>query len=717
VSTTNPDKWQVIGTGNGDLTGAGQIARARPIGGGATADGQDETQLLVENGTFSWSGINRAMLAELTTYGNTTTNGAPIFTTSTLAAAAYDDIAECIFTLGASRGAVTVYLDFEGCDIELEAFDSNLSLLDNARATSASRTQTSVTLDYGNDLDAILRISIKRHVDPTNGKLYSVRLLEDKSGTTTDASHGFKAQDDAAYAARASYSAFLLQGIDLNNEAAHKGRLRRYSTWWPDEETTGGGELTQPLIASHLTLAFPLAMHRVTPGCDQIKVRLWLTVTTATMNFGLGFMDVEGSGLWQGDRDTTTTQAVTGSNVNVDLTVDVSGMAGRTIFLALLIRSELGAEVTGSPQSYSIATTPISGLNVLDLNADGAHGFTLSASERYVIWFEAGGAGTQPDISYPTPRTCVFNDDPNLYVWPLFRQPNVINPLTTTTDISIAKLGFCTLKSLAIIEEQVTARALVRNSLLTGLPTAANIIQRLYARQRQLWRDHTRVWHSIGGYDPGHVTDGQTITLWNDTRAWDQSGGDSGWYDMGATMVGPYDASLDEDGATQTRSHITVRGVVQVCYPVRAGVVNVNIRLKLASYTGPTWATNVVTSSTVIARANIIANFTNTDPNDTADLSYYRHTGSNLAYHYLQGGLGIGELINGRHGLAPFSITITDTQTSATARLLRLQMQGDPASETTFGIDVFNNDGIGIFQADTALRLVAWTAYTREAID
>lgn len=710
MSTTNPDKWQVIGTGNDDLTGAGQIARARPIGGGATADGQDETQLLVENGTFAWTGVCLSMLAELTTYGNTTTNGAPIFTTSTLAAAAYDDIGECIFTLGASRGAVTVYLDYEGCDIELEAFDSSLSLLDSAQSTSASRTQTSITLDYGNDLDAILRISIKRHVDPTNGKLYSVRLLEDKSGTTTDASHGFKAQDDALYAARASYSAFMLQGIDLNNEAAHKGRLRRYSTWWPDEETTGGGELTQPILASAQTVAFPLAMHRVTPGCDRVKVRLWLTVADAAVSFGLGFVDLAGSGLWQGDGDASTSQAITGSNVNVDLTVDVSGMAGKTILLCLLVRSAEGSAVSGSPQSFASTDNPLAEISRINLDAGGAHGLTLSTAERYVVKWTPGGAGGEPDTPYPTPRMVVFTASPSLYVWPLFEVNSVLLPLTTATELSVTKLGLATLKSLAIIEEQVTARALVRNSLLTGLPTAANIIQRLYARQRQLWRDHTRVWHGIGGYDPDHTDGGDAVTLWGDVLTWDQSGNDGGWYDFGATMVGPYDASLDEDGATQTRTDVVVRGVIQMVYTEPAGPVRVNFRLKLASYTGPTWATNVVTSSESSVMAPVLQAWaTRGQTSLSADLTYYRHTDSLRAYHYLRGAVALQDLKLITHGLVPFEVVITDTQTAATARLLRLQIQGE-ASNIDAG-------GVSIFQPDTALRLVAWTAYTREAID
>lgn len=62
MSFPNPDDIQLIGPVS-DSLGTEQIALARPIGGGADADGQDEATINLENSVWSWVSPNRCALS------------------------------------------------------------------------------------------------------------------------------------------------------------------------------------------------------------------------------------------------------------------------------------------------------------------------------------------------------------------------------------------------------------------------------------------------------------------------------------------------------------------------------------------------------------------------------------------------------------------------------------------------------------------------------
>lgn len=713
MAITSPTAWQILGHST-DLTGAAQIARGRVIGGAATADGQDEASILVENATYGWTLGCRAVLGELTIFGETA-GQQPIFTTTTAAAAAYDQIAELIVPLGEGRDEVQVYVDYIGCDLEFTALDNTLSILDTATTTSATRTQTTVTLDYGSDYDGRLRIGIKQHVDPTAGQLFAVRILEAASSTSDNVTAGFVGQDALLSGARTSLSGFTLQGIDGNVEAVNAYRLRRYSNFWVDNETTGGTSQTQPIIACDRTIGIPVSEHRVSPGCDQIKMQIYNTVADATMNYGFGYLDLEGDGGWHGSTDVDTTQATSASNVAVELTVDVTGMAGKVLLLVVLMRSERGSAVTGSPVSMT-GVAPITSRSRFELDKGGAHGMTLSTSERYVIDGLVKGASSPTDHILPGARTVVFNNDPDFYVWPLYDDDDLNSTFGAVPwELSVTKLSRATFKSITVIEEQNTARPALRNSLLTGLPVSSSTIQRLYARERQFFKETTRVLHGTGGYDPDHQTNSQIVNLWGAMQNFDDAGSDSGWYEMGATMAGPYATFKDEGGSTATRTEIVVRGVLQVaCRKVWNDPTTANclMRLKLAGW-GSAWDQNVVTSDEVTVPCEVLVGWRDEGAPASADLAMYQHTGTRMSYHYLRGCVSYGDLLNRRHGFVPFEIPITDTQTSATDRLLKIQFkQGG-------GVAYTDSQGVtaAIYPHAIVVSLVAWTAYIREVID
>ena len=695
---TDPTFFQVIGP-NDDETGASQISMAQAIGGGAT-DGQDEATILLQNAHFLWSSLNRCVVSELTTFGYAARPlGAAFFETTS---ASYVEFAQVIATLGKSREAVTVKVDWIG-RVKVEVYDS---ASDTLRATvetasTSSQSQADVAIDAGTHTDVYYKLYAHRGGAVT-GAVYSITILEDAGGLDTEATHGFKKLDDDAANGLEPFDAFLGQGIADNIEAAYTARLRKTGAFWP----TGA----KPVLASAQLIAWPLSTWRISYGADEIKITMHVTVSDASVKIGAAVYDFYNIGRLDVDNLEFST-VTTGGPKQATLTLDVTAYRGREVMLLLFAQSIDSA--TAQTKDYTSGSILIiEDTHRVDLQS--GHGMTLTAGDRWKLEIGVSPAGGNTPIFPPFPdiRTVVYQSGNELCVWPRYEtvqhDSDINGWYKNSYTATVTTIGAAQLHSLRIVETSTTDRASLAPRVHPGhLPSAREVGKPLYVRQRRLFMGRTRCHRSIGGYDPDRKTGTDVRMSWCAFEAFD----DSGFVDLGASLIRGYASSKDSAGVLQYQPKLWVHGILQCVSDHARAAANgfdVDVRLKLSSWGGSAWDADVVTSDTeTITRAPVLLAWQGAPIlTRSGDLVAYRRGTDRGAYHFLNGAIDIGDLVVGRHGLVPFAITITDTETTSTSRLLRIQLQGD------------DDDSLGTsLQAGANfMRLVAWSVWGAEII-
>ncbi len=712
----NPDDWRILGLED-DLLGNRQIARGRPIGGGETADEQDEAEVVSDNGIQGWTAAGRAVITQLTTYGQEAPQ-APIFTTSTASGGAYEVIGEAIATLGPGRGVVTVYVDIEDMDIQVEVLDSGGSVLDTDAISSPGRLQDILNLDAGNETDVRFRISVKRE-DVTDGSIYSLRVLEDKSPldtfTSSDPVFEFKKLDDSAYAGEKALHAPFLDRVASNVEATHHGRLRRCGTWWPVSSTTGGGEQVRPMLAAHTTVGYVLTDWTVSPGCRTLVLRLLVETFDATVYFGLAVLDLFSGRLSTRRADSGINPV--GSPDALELEADVSGMQGGQAALVLLVRSNDSGASTS--QVFSAGTHVIEDVS----KVGGLTGITFTSGKRWKLEFDENPASSYDPEGHqrPSARTVLWEASDDAWVWPNYleahtaaRRPDWAE--NGSYSVRVTEIGRANILSMAIVESTAISRTSMAAALRPGMPPGASRIRGLYMRQREQWTRRTRVHHALWGYDPAQTSTGAPgpTTPFGVVRHLPLD-----WEDFGACMVGIYDAAEDKAAAQLVRTTLRLQGLL-----ILAGLSGANIevlmRAAIASWGGTAWDGDVSTSAEVpVEIGPLLPKLGGAVRDDgqpfsaTADLVFGQIGALRNAYHNLRGAHSLAELASRRHGLVPFGFTIEDDGWSSGGfRLVRLQIKARDVD----GPLAFDVDGNPHAPALTALQVAGWSVLTREGV-
>lgn len=718
---TIPSQWQVIG-GNTDETGASQISMGKVIGGGATADGQDESTILLQNARFSWSTANLCSLAESTTYGEVSPQASQYTNTS----ATYVEFAQVLVTSGAKRFSIVVHCDFIG-RVKAEAFNSSDASLDSGESSaSTTQTQSTITLDISSVVDVYIKLSAKRE-SSTNPQIYSIVITETASDLTTKSTgdYRFKKIDDDVANGLQPYDAYMLQGIADNIEAAYHARGRRAGWFWPVDN--------RPILASHITIAHPLGMWRVSPGCNELTIRLRLTVADAAMNFGVAIYDPFGSGRLT-TQETPTSVSVGGpKSQDLTLSFDAGKYEGRDVLLVLLSRSEDTASSTSEYYTESIIDLR-SRIDLKHRNGD-SHSLTLTSGKRWKIEFEnnASGSNNPTAPGFPPPKTVIWEADPYLYVWPPFAIDQVGRDLTIDGEdylvniggawvwmnapvgyiLTVTEIGNATLLSAHVSESGFESLTSMDRRLHPGHAPSAQSIKLLYVRQRELWRLRPRCHRSIApGWDPALKTGSDVVTHWGTISPYF---GDA-WLDVGACMVRGYDASLAANGSTvQTRQTLRISGLVVVSMPHPPERFNLQVRAKLASYSSG-WGASEVTSPHQTSLIDSREVYTNPQSRRgyTSELvsfaSALDHDDlfpdiDHLYVHFIRGAMDPSDM---HKSLMPFDLTITDTST-ANPRLLRLQFKGSLTDSS--------NVPLNTAQIMGTLWLASWGVWTSETVD
>lgn len=701
MSFTDPTTFQIIGP-NEDETGASQIAMAKAIGGAESIDGQDEATILLKNSHFLWSGHNRCQVNELTTYGEATP-GSPWATTTS---ASYVEVGQALATLGGNRNDVVAKIDWVG-RVKIEVYDTATDTLQDTQetASTSSQGQADLTIDAGSDTDVYYKIYLHKG-GATTGQVWSVSFLEGSAGLDTHGGAGFKKIDTDAANGLEPFDAFLGQGIADNIEAAYTSRVRRAGAFWPTDK--------EPVLASVPLVAYPLSTWRISYGVDEIQITLRVTVQDASVAFGAAVYDFYNIGRL--DTENIQYQTVTtGGPKQTTITLDATPYRGREVLLMLFVESFDSGTV--QTKDYSSGN-----VNIIEdthrVNLHSGHALTFAPGERYKLEIgdSPAGGNTPTFPTFPGAKTVVYQDGNELWVWPRYEAAQVNDDINrwylSAYTATVTTIGSAKLHSLRIVESSTLDRPSLAARVHPGhLPSARNIGKPLYMRQRTLWQKRTRCHRAVGGYDPARLTGTDIKTKWGAFEAF----ADNGYEEMGACLIRGYDASKDDNGALQYRSRLRVHGILQCVSDYSFTAANgfdVDIRLKLSSWGGSAWDANeVVGDSITIQQAPVLLAWQG-DPSLTrsGDLVSYKRGTNRGAYHHLEGAIDVSDLRAGTHGLIPFYLTITDTQTTATSRLLRIQFQGD-------AVDALGNGTYEVVQPGTNwMRLVCWSVWTEEHI-
>ena len=166
--------------GHNDDLGSSQIRPGKAIGGGATADGVDETDTWLRNARWAWAQGNRAVIAEAHSYGADTPQAVLYTTTST----SYVVVWQIPVEVEEGRRSYTCTTDSEQCVIKFELKTSGGtgrgSVETNAGSGVTTQTQRNDTLSSSADDSAYIEISVKAQAAQT-ANVYGFRVFEDAS--------------------------------------------------------------------------------------------------------------------------------------------------------------------------------------------------------------------------------------------------------------------------------------------------------------------------------------------------------------------------------------------------------------------------------------------------------------------------------------------------------------------------------------------------------
>jgi len=177
---TVPTSFTIIG-GEHDVSGISQMSPRKTIGGGATADGVDESDTWLRNARYAWTQANRANLFESWAYGD----ASPQAALHTETQASYQEVWEVPVKLVTGRLSFTCTTDLQYGMVKYELFSSGDvsrgSVESNGGADAGStQDQYDDTLTASSTDVAYLKISVKKET-AGNAKVFGVRVHEDAS--------------------------------------------------------------------------------------------------------------------------------------------------------------------------------------------------------------------------------------------------------------------------------------------------------------------------------------------------------------------------------------------------------------------------------------------------------------------------------------------------------------------------------------------------------
>jgi len=631
MTTINPANFESIGP-LADETGATQIQQPRPIGGGATADGQDETRALAGNATFLWTD-NMRQQGGLFTWGDTTATGAPFHVTTVASGDPREDVADWILYLGANRGPLTFLVDHDESDVLITVYDNGgTSITSGSASVGATRTLSSIALDAsaaGRDIQVVVSA---RQSSTNPGNIYGVTVLEDASDTSDFGSPEFLALDDAALDGDEPYDAFLLHRIVDQLLAAHEDRVQRLSSFFPVQG--------RPILASHKTTGYVLGISRILKGEKTYSCDLRSIVRDAGVNVGLALLPLQGSRRLT-MRDPDTAIGVTAAATDSLTSVDVEDYQGQIVAWILLVKSNSSATTSTVSKSGTI----FQGRSKLT----GLGGLTWTSGKRWKIDFinPAAGSPTGPD-DFPDTRTVAWWDSGNseAYVWPHYANEDILSSWATGNyQVRNTVIGQIEILSWRIYCTDTVDLQDLKDLLRPGLPPAAAAIKRIYVRQREQYLRRTRTLCHRASYDPDDVDgSGNVKNLWGSMVDYD----DATLHDVGCTISRGLDATLDQDGSTtHTRSVMTVALLVMAMGYSRESDLGLTFSARNDSFSGGAWNTNTDTT-TITGYASIPAlqsvKTSHIPARRTADANLM-NVGTGIEdFQYLKGALDIDEI-------------------------------------------------------------------------
>jgi hypothetical protein len=664
MASPTPTAFQFIGPEE-DPLGAQQIAFSRPLGGGATADGQDEVGLLNDNAHYLWDTASLAVLNQITTYGDA---GTPQTAWESTTSASFQEVAQILCETSPDRNEIEVDVDYADGQVRLGVYDAATDTLIGAAQTTTStagRTQEQKTFSGLSANSVYVKVEIVKNT--TECFIYSVRVQETPALSATNATYGFKKLDESAVGADEPFDGLVTTSLVGNTDAAYQARGRRWGRSWPLDD---GALVT---ACEQRPIAYPMGLYRVSRGATKLAVKIRYEVQDAPVYAGLAVVDPRRNGrpVWSDGFPFTDTLTVTGAKATATITsADVSDYQGREVLVFLVVAgTESG---TTSSMNISSGTSVVGGFNrVVNLT-----GITWP-SGCLIIDMDQGAGGANADGAFPEPRLILRRSGNDVWVWPRFAYdeftgtPDWATPAYTVT---VSQIGCLTLYSYTCYEDADEFDEAITpiEALRPGRPISANAIRGIYRWQRELFLERTRI--GKHAYDPGDTSNSVTRIQWGSYTRYDTTE-----RDVAAVMVGDYGTALDKDGNTLTRTlRVTVayqvllsRGAI-----VAEGAYPVQWRGRLASWGGSAWDSNVVTSNTV-SIPNVwaleVKRFDDHASN-TADLSAPAFgAGESFGGHSFQGGVDALEIGRRKQdGISVASFSIQDTS-PGNPRLLRIK--------------------------------------------
>jgi len=461
--------------------------------------------------------------------------------------------------------------------------------------------------------------------------------------------------------------AFVLQGVDANLDAARDNRVRRCAFGWPSDNL--------PVVASHKTVAYAIARWPVIPGVTQVSIDIRHTIANAAVNMGLAKIQRDGR-LDLADADLTP--VATGANTTTTLNCDVTAFQGDTVDLFLLVKSDMATSPAPEQETINGATDGNIITNWTRITIPAGHSITLfgNTGDRWAISFTDASSGSTlvEGDEFPDTRTIIRMSTPSgptdLDVWPWMPADERTGLWSGGNyNVTIDTLGMSTIQGISVYDSTVTAFPDRQGRQLPGVPPVSAAIGDLYRRGRGLHAHHTRVYRCGASYDLARLDSaGDVLSLWDEyveyqTLTWDV---------LGSCWLGSYPRNNVEGGASRYRTSAVVTGwLYGVVGTADLLVASASLRASIYSFSGTTWSGSVKNGVTRNVNVEMLRPY----HLESAPLFCHGLVDAPL-FHYLRGAVGAEDLGTTGAGMTPFAIRVEDDQTTATDRMLRLEIKG-----------------------------------------
>jgi|TARA_A100001515_G_scaffold13459_3_gene10176 hypothetical protein len=496
----------------------------------------------------------------------------------------------------------------------------------------------------------------------------------------------YKKIDADAVNANEPFDAFVLQGLGANLKETRENRVRRASFAWPVDN--------RPILSGYPhSVVYPLFVWPNSDRCKKITVTIRHTVSDASVHMAVGTLTTGTFSVPKEDHTTVETGSTSTSFI-----VNVDGLPS-LVPIYLSVYSDLADD----EQTTSVSKSDMQDFGLIwasnRISLPGGHGITIlgNAGDRWIVYFKPNAASSNrinPGDLY-TPKQIIEVDDAENTVWftprmsgAMFATVNAIvnneDEIGTGGSLTLAfqTIGHSKVSGISVHESEIYEFDSLQGLFYPARSPVSGNVRNLYMHGNEIATTQTRIHHIGPTFDPdnfnsfnsgvGFVLSEKVISIWGEGPVPLTTGGD--YKPMAATWAGSYPRNNLNGDTSRYRNRLRASGLMIVV--TRDGAhegenrgLLIDVRASVYSWGGTEWDGSASNGTEQTIPVDGISGYRDDETGYLVNFG----DGDDHLHQYLRGGFLDSEV--GQKEIIPFSVYVTDAQTTAADRMVRLEVK------------------------------------------